>query len=386
MSGRRGSVRERVFTNARVVTREAVFDGTVHVAGGMIAAVERGRSSLAGAVDLDGDYLLPGLVELHTDNMERHFVPRPGVDWPAPVAATAHDAQIAAAGITTVFDAIVIGDIFDEGSARMRHLDGMIEAIRWGERSGNFRVEHRLHLRCEISCVPVVDMVAPYASDPLVGLMSLMDHTPGQRQFVDFSKYRQYFQGKYHLGDAEMDACIARQIDIQQRFGAANRARLLELCRARGVPLASHDDATPDHVAEALADGVVLAEFPTTAAAARAARAGGMRVLMGGPNVVLGGSHSGNVSALDLAGLGLLDILSSDYVPNSLLLGAFLLQSQGITLPEALATVSATPAETVGLLDRGEIAPGKRADLIRAAEVHGGPMVRAVWRGGERVV
>lgn len=379
--------RELAFTNARVVMRNEVLGGSVGTVDGVISAVDTTSTRVAGAIDCRGDYLLPGLVELHTDNMERHFTPRPGVDWPGSIAAAAHDAQIAAAGITTVFDAIVIGDIFDERSERMRHLDGMMQALHWGVSHGAFRAEHWLHLRCEVSCPTVVDLFGAHVGNALLRLVSLMDHTPGQRQFVQMGKYRQYYQGKYRLDDAAMDALIARQVDVQQRYGAANRARVLEMCVTRGIPLASHDDATPEHVAEALADRFVLAEFPTTIEAAEAAHAGGMGVLMGAPNVVLGGSHSGNVSATELADRGLLDILSSDYVPNSLLLGAFKLADgdTGWDLPRAVATVSASPAEAAGFGDRGEIALGKRADLIRVRPTEGGPIVCGVWREGDRI-
>jgi alpha-D-ribose 1-methylphosphonate 5-triphosphate diphosphatase len=214
-----------------------------------------------------------------------------------------------------------------------------------------------------------------------------MDHTPGQRQFVDLTKYREYYQGKYGLSGAEIEAAMERQRDAHERHAGANRRRVVDLCRDRGIPLASHDDATPEHVAESLADGVALAEFPTTVAAARAAHGHGIAVLMGAPNLVRGGSHSGNVSARTLAEAGMLDILSSDYVPFSLLHAAFALARHlpHTGLPAAVATVTANPACAVGLDDRGSIAPGKRADLLRVRDADDAVLVRAVWRGGARV-
>lgn len=225
------------------------------------------------------------------------------------------------------------------------------------------------------------------ARDAHVRMVSLMDHTPGQRQFTALSKYREYYQGKYGLTDAEMDAFTARQIDSQLRFSAGNRRAIVAMSRERGLALASHDDATPEHVAEAVSEGVTMAEFPTTLLAARAAHEQGLGVLMGAPNVVRGESHSGNISALELARAGVLDCLSSDYVPSSMLLATFVLPGQaGWSLPRAVASVSSTPARMAMLEDRGEIAAGLRADLIRVHESHGVPVVVEALRGGTRIL
>jgi len=220
----------------------------------------------------------------------------------------------------------------------------------------------------------------------VVRLVSLMDHTPGQRQFTSLAKYREYNRGKFGLGDAELDALIARRREDQEKYGDRHRAAILRLCETRALPLASHDDATVGHVEEAAKAGMTIAEFPTTLEAARAARAYGLAILGGGPNLVMGRSHSGNVSALELVAEGLLDIVSSDYVPASALHAAFLLHTRHRqSLPVAIAAVTATPAERVGLDDRGEIAPGKRADVVRVRAVGDVPLVTAVWRAGRRV-
>jgi alpha-D-ribose 1-methylphosphonate 5-triphosphate diphosphatase len=185
---------------------------------------------------------------------------------------------------------------------------------------------------------------------------------------------------------------VAAATALQARYAEPHRAYFVDYCRAQGIALASHDDTTPEHVAQAHADGASMSEFPTTLAAARAARERGLAIVMGGPNVVRGGSHSGNVAAAELAREGLLDILSSDYVPGSLLSAALRLVDEGITdWPRAVATISREPARATGLADRGEIAPGLRADLIRVRVVDtpGGArqaVVRAVWREGRRVL
>jgi alpha-D-ribose 1-methylphosphonate 5-triphosphate diphosphatase len=377
-------VTETILTNARLVLADAVVDGTIVIRNSRIAAIDSGRSALPGAVDCGGDHVIPGLVELHTDHLEKHFEPRPGVGWPAKVAAMAHDAQLAATGITTVCDAVAVGDILQDGK-RDSMLEPMIEAVRWGGAAGVFRAEHFLHLRCEVTHRDVIARFEGLADDPLVRLVSLMDHTPGQRQFADVSKYRQYYQGKHGFSDERMDAFVAQAMAAQKQWGEANNAALVAACRARGVVVASHDDATPEHVAESVAAGAVLAEFPTTMEAARAARDAGLAILMGGPNLVLGGSHSGNVSARSLAEAGLLDVLSSDYVPSSTLQAVFALPECGVGLPDAVATVTSTPATLLGMTDRGALSPGLRADVVRVSAFPEGSVVRAVWRAGERV-
>jgi len=376
-----------ILTNARVVTRDRVLPrGTVVVMGGVIHAVDEGPTALAGALDLDGDYLLPGLVEMHTDHMEKHFQPRPKVLWPSPLAAvTAHDAQIAASGITTVFDAISCGQ-YEEGSMRRQMLADQIAAVKHARAEGVLRADHWLHLRCEVCDPCVVEIFEPYRADPLVRLVSLMDHTPGQRQWSDISKLRQFDSDKGWT-DAQFEARVQQRLADQDRYAHKHRDHILSMVRARDdIVLATHDDTTEAHVDEALAEGAHIAEFPTTYAAAAKAHAAGMKTILGAPNVVRGGSHSGNVSAIDLAQGGVLDGLSSDYVPSSLVQAAFHLADLiDMPLPETVAMVSANVADMVGLPDRGRIAPGRKADLVRVRHVDGVPLPAEVWRDGRRV-
>ncbi|HXZ02440.1 MAG TPA: alpha-D-ribose 1-methylphosphonate 5-triphosphate diphosphatase [Stellaceae bacterium] len=378
---------ETIFTNAHIVTRQESFLGDVVVRDGLVAGVEPALrpSAAPGAVDLEGDFLLPGLIELHTDNLERHAAPRPRVRWPALSAVIGHDAQMAASGITTIYDALAIGDV-QRGGDRIDMLDRMVRAVIEAQDAGVLRADHFLHLRCELSFADLRELIARLAVHPMVGLISLMDHTPGQRQFVSLDQFKTYYQVKYNLTDeAVADFVRSRQAD-QECYAADNRTAVIALAREHGIRLASHDDATAAHIAEAQEAGAIIAEFPTTHEAAAAARAAGMSVIGGAPNVVRGGSHSGNASALDFARAGLLDILSSDYAPVSLLHAAFMLtDSAGISLPDAVATASANPAEAMGLADRGRIAPGLRADLVRVGVVDALPFVRATWRLGQRI-
>lgn len=374
-----------VLSNAHVVTPDETFMGYVAVADGIIVEIGEGNAPEKG-FDLGGDYLIPGLVELHTDHLEVHFMPRPKVEWPAGSAVLAHDAQVIGSGITTVFDALRVGNDYDDEKfgARMKKL---ASAIASAKEAGITRAEHFLHLRCELGCGDVVEEMEPFLTDENLRLISVMDHTPGQRQFTDESKWRQYYAGKKNATDAQLDATIIRRKEIHARYAEQNRADIVRRCHLHGIAIASHDDATRAHVEEAIRDGMHIAEFPTTIEAAEASHNAGMKVLMGAPNVVRGGSHSGNVSARNLAELGLLDVLSSDYVPNSLLMGAFALSDIKAVggLPGAIRLVTENPAEAAGLNDRGAIRRGLRADLARVHLNDRQPIIREVWREGRRV-
>ncbi len=380
-----------IIPNARVVTADAITAATVSVRDGVIVDLQPGRSSAPGAEDWSGDYLIAGLIELHTDNLEKHLEPRPGVRWPAMSALLTHDGQVSAAGITTVLDAMGVGD-FDARWVRAQGLEDAVDALRQARSQGLLRAEHLLHIRCELACDNMLEVAAPFLDDPTVRLVSLMDHTPGQRQWMDVEKFRVYTQRNQRWSDEHLAQVVAERQDMQARNAARNRQGLLALCRDRRIPLASHDDTVPEHIGEALADGITISEFPTTVTAAQAARSHGLGIVMGAPNLVRGGSHSGNVSALALARDDLLDCLSSDYVPHALLHGAFLLRDQaGWSLPKAIATVTCNPARLIGLDDRGEIAAGKRADFVRVRETAGAPHLApvpvplATWRAGARI-
>ena len=381
-----------LITNARVVlAHETLRQATVQLRDGLIQAVHHGTSNLPGAVDLHGDWLIPGLVELHTDNLERHVTPRPRTALPMSSAVPAHDAEIAAAGITTVFDAIGVGDPYGDGF-RARDQGMLLGVLDQLEAAGLLRSQHLIHVRCELPADNALELFEPFATHRRLRLISLMDHTPGQRQWEDLRQARIYYTGKRGWSDEKFDRQVALAPELQRHHAVPHREYFVAYANSHEIVLASHDDTTLAHVEEAAQSGATISEFPTTVAAARAACAKGLSVVMGAPNVVRGGSHSGNVAAAQLARLGLLDVLSSDYVPSSLLLSAFMLVDlAGFTVPRAIATISRNPALAVGLADRGEIAVGRRADLVQVRLVAEGshapqPHVVGVWRAGARVI
>jgi alpha-D-ribose 1-methylphosphonate 5-triphosphate diphosphatase len=376
---------EMLVTNARMVLADNVVDGALSVRDGLIAEIGEGASAVAGALDFEGDLLLPGFVELHTDNLEKHLQPRPGVMWPSAAGAVlSHDVQVAGAGITTVFDAVSVGE-YSAASGRRQMIANTVETLSTPAIRAVLRAEHLLHLRCELADAAVLDIYQPIAANPFVRLVSLMDHTPGQRQWADLTKWRQFNRDKKWT-DLEFEQLVEQRVESQSRYAVHHRRSVIALARSHGTVLASHDDTTREHVEEAVEDGISISEFPTTLGAAGHANKRGMKVIMGAPNVVRGGSHSGNVSAIDLAARGFLDGLSSDYVPASLMQAVFLMhQKHAIALPKAVSLVSLNPARMAGLDDRGVIETGKRADFSRVRLVDGLPVVMSVWRQGRRV-
>jgi len=376
-----------ILANARLVLRDEVVAGAIVIRDGMIAAVETGTAVPRGAVDLGGDLLAPGLVELHTDNLERHIAPRPKVDWPHHAAIAAHDAELAGTGITTVFDALRVGSIVsDTGKGYHRYARSLADEILSMRDAGALRISHHLHLRAEICSETLPEELDEFGPEDRVGIVSLMDHTPGQRQFSNLKRYADYMMGKHGLSRPEFDNYVIRLTTLREAQGTRHEAAAVAAARRYGAVLASHDDTTEAQVQVSQEHGVAIAEFPTTEEAAAACAEAGIDVIMGAPNLVRGGSHSGNVATRTLAERGTLDILSSDYVPASLLLAAVQLGDVWGDLPRGIATVTRKPARAVGLTDRGEIVEGMRADLVRFRPGPGGaPIPLGTWSHGRRV-
>jgi alpha-D-ribose 1-methylphosphonate 5-triphosphate diphosphatase len=377
-------MRETLFTNARLVLPDQVLEGSLGTAGWQIAYVSPETTSQAGAIDIEGDLLIPGIVDLHTDNLERQVQPRINARWPSRSAMVAHDAQCAGAGVTTVFDSFCVGDLGFEEDRKRTFVEGVadLDALT---AAGLLKSEHLIHLRCELPAPDMEALFAPYADHPRLALVSLMDHSPGIGQWGDVSQFRAILR-RDGLTETEIEARLEHHREGRLRWRGRNKRVVLDRMRGRPIALASHDDRTTEEVAENAADGIRIAEFPVSMEAALAARSYGMEVIAGAPNVVRGGSHSGNVAAADLLRAQAVDAFASDYVPASLLEAAIMATTIGeISLPQAVALVTDRPARMAGLVDRGRIEVGLSADLVRVHLHEGMPIVRGVWRRGERV-
>ncbi len=374
---------DTAYRNALVVTADEAFLGSVLVRDGRIAAVDKGPSAVG--EDLDGDVLMPGVIDLHTDNLEKHFFPRPKIDWDPVSAAVTHDGCCLSVGVTTVFDSLSIGSFNAAASRDHENLARLADGLAQAGAAGMLKADHRLHWRCETPADDLPDRLESLAHHPMTALFSLMDHTPGQRQYRNIEKHLAGWAENGMTPEAISER-MAGIRDRQARNAETHRRLVAEVAQHYGAPLASHDDEDRAHVDEAADLGATVSEFPVTVEAARQARERGMIVVMGGPNLIRGGSYSGNVRAAELAHEGLLDAFASDYVPRSLIECAFALTRPefGWSLPRAAAVVTSAPARAARLADRGLIEAGRRADLMRVRIQDGLPIVRGVWVEGRR--
>lgn len=347
-------------SGAKVVLPDRVLPvASVRLEGGRVAEVREGRAP--GGLSLQGLTLVPGVVDLHGDTLERDLEPRPGVRLPLEVALEAWEARMLAAGITTAFAAIA----FWEGAGGVRAPEESLELARglWRLRE-SLTLDLRVHARYEVARPLGEWAVRAALEEGLVHLLSFMDHTPGQGQFRDLETYLAYMSRWLGRSQEEVAADVAsRRVAWHALEGLAAEAR------RRGVVLASHDDDTPEKVALMERLGVGVSEFPLTLEAAREAKTRGMWVVMGAPNALRGGSHNGNLSALEALQAGHLDALATDYQPGSALRAAFALAARGLLpLSKAVALTSLHPAQAAGLPDRGTILPGFRGDLVALRE------------------
>lgn len=366
--------------NARIVTPDGVQTDSLTIEDGHIASL--GAEAPKGAVRLDfgGDLLLPGLIDLHGDAIEKEVEPRPNAFFPLPVALDAIDRRMAAAGVTTAFHGIS----FAEGELGVRDVN-FAERLARALHAFAGAVDHRVHLRYELTDARSEDRVTRLIDEGVTSLLSFMDHTPGQGQFKDAAAYGAYLSKVYNkeAGDI-LDRITAKQAEAGNLV--ARVQRLAERALPRGVALAGHDDEGAERVAFMARVGAAISEFPLDLDTARAACAARLVTLFGAPNVLRGRSQSGALSARDAIAAGVAGALCSDYAPQALLpaLGV-LTGDMGMGWPQALDLMAGAPARATGLGDRGVIAQGRRADLIRVRDLGGALSVTTTWVAGTQV-
>lgn len=378
---------EHVLSNAKLVFEKEQFKGSIKFNNGIITAIDKGTQTSKKSIDCNGDFVCPGLIELHTDNLERHMEPRPGVTWPLDAALLSHDSELASVGITTVYDALRVGSIISETKKSYPKYAKKIVKLFLEMLKFNFlRVSHFIHLRAEICSETLIEELDEFSKEDRIGILSMMDHTPGQRQFRDISKMAEYLKGKYSMSKNEINEHFNLLYQLQEKNGKIHTHKILECSKYLNTVLASHDDTTLNDVLSSKKMGVKLAEFPTTLEAAKASNKNGLMVIMGAPNLLRGKSHSGNLSAIDLVEEKTLSILSSDYMPSSLLLGAIKLGIISEDMCYGIATVTSNPAKAMGLKDRGVLEIGKRADLLRFCLYKNKPILKQSWLRGSKII
>lgn len=335
-------------------------DTSIHIANGRIS--EGLSRNGAGAMRLDGRGLLalPGIVDMHGDAFERQMMPRPGVDFPVDVALVDSDRQAIANGITTVFHATTWSwEPGLRGTANAHRLLDAIEAMR-----SQLAADTRFHLRQETYNLDAEPVIAEWLVTGRVDLLAFNDHMDMTTSSMSNPKKRMRMVERSGLSENEFDKLVERVL-AQETDVPASIGRLATIARDHAIPLLSHDDKSPEQRSEFRAMGVELAEFPINEETARAAADAGDFTVFGAPNVVRGGSHTGWTSATDMVSKGLCSILASDYYYPAPLLAAFMLAADNILpLAQAWSLVSGAPAAATGLHDRGQIAAGKRADII----------------------
>ncbi|NWF67482.1 MAG: phosphonate metabolism protein PhnM [Chloroflexi bacterium] len=376
-------------TNLKIVLPHRVMErGAVNIEEGQIAEIVEGdmRGRGLSAVGLT---LVPGAIDLHGDMLERDIEPRPNAFFPVEVALYELDKRLASTGITTAFAAVA----FAWHQNDLRTQEKATEIIRTIQRQREqLMVDFRVHARFEINNPETAGILQALLEDKAVDLVSLMDHTPGQGQYADVSRYIDFMEKWLDIprellengAKERMKARIQADAETSRDWHVANE--VCRLAREYHIPIASHDDDKPAKIDLMSGMGVSISEFPVTSAAIHYAREQGMHIIMGAPNAYRGVSNSGNLSALKAIKEGLVDILATDYYPASMLQVAFKLAHDGVLpLNESMKLVSENPAAAVGLRDRGRIAVGLKADLVLVEEAGAYPRIRAVLRDGHPI-
>jgi alpha-D-ribose 1-methylphosphonate 5-triphosphate diphosphatase len=375
-------MRVRFVGGSAVLPADVLDDCTVTIEDGFILGIGLDARPGEAEVHFEGRRMLPGLIDLHGDAIEKEVEPRPGAFFPFPLALNSIDRRCVAAGITTAFHGIS----FAHGEIGLR--DTAIAAELARALAGNAPhalCDARVHVRYELTDAGSEPVIAALIEEGVASLLSFMDHTPGQGQFKDVAAYKAYFGKVYRRSDAELDAILSEKQAVAAGT-LARLERLSHLARQHGIATAGHDDEGADRIELMAKAGASISEFPCNLETARLARACGLATLFGAPNVVRGKSLSGALSARDAIAAGVAACLCSDYAPQAMLPAVGLLvEEHGLNWPDAVRLVSAAPADAAGLSGRGRIEAGKRADLLLVSGSGASLRAESVWCRGREI-
>lgn len=377
--------------NATLITPHAILAGHyMLLEGDRILELGRMEGDLPecdAIVDARGALVMPGLIDIHSDMIEQLLQPRSTALMDFEVGLREAEKQLAACGITTMYHSI---SMYRDGSWDVKEIRKSNQVKRLARliqqlKEKDHLINHKYHLRYEIDNLPCYEEALSLIDKGLVGLVSIMDHTPCQGQYQDLSIYRKHLPGSgREYSDQEFDLLVERELNKEKVSNQQLKA-LGRHAAAKGIAVASHDDDKVEKLEENLLLGVSISEFPITMEVARKAVEMGYRTVLGAPNVLLGGSHSGNLSAQEAVREGNASILCSDYYPQALLRSLFLLSANlGLPLFETCRLATLHPAEAVGIDgDYGSLEAGKKADflILREGE-HGFPVLEQTWVDG----
>jgi alpha-D-ribose 1-methylphosphonate 5-triphosphate diphosphatase len=377
-----------VITNGNLVLPDGISEKTdLVITRGKIAHIGNSTSTARPArrVDAEDLWVLPGFIDLHSDAIEKAIQPRPRALLPTSIALTELDKNLAACGITTMYHCISFTGKTDNVLRHHTRASDLVCEIT--DLASEMLVNTRIHARYEILEADIISTLVQLLDENRVDLLSLMDHTPGQGQFRNTDYLYEYYTKAAHLSRAEVDEMVERRLAKKRRFDDGHIRELVQACHHKQLPIASHDDDTEAKVNWVHDMGVQISEFPVTLKAAQTAKALGMNVLMGAPNIIFGRSLSDNLSGREAVSTGCCNVIGSDYSPSSLLHAVFKLHHLGLgTLPELIGMITREPAKAIGKADQiGSIREGFSADLVLVDSSGQTPRVIQTFIDGHQV-
>lgn len=379
----------KIFTNANIVTPDEILENhCLAVNNGKITAIgQRIGNETAEIIDCHGGYLMPGIIDIHSDMIENLLQPRSTAMMSFQLGLDEAEKQLCACGITTIYHSV---SMYKEGTWDSREIRSAKSVKKLSElikkkKTGSHLIHNKYHLRYELDNIKCYDNVLELMDNGNVDLLSIMDHRPGQGQYKDLSIYRRHLpnQGR-DLSDEEFAQLVERE-QTKPMIEGEKLTDLVKKAKSLGIPVSSHDDDSSECIQRDIKLGVDISEFPITLEVAKEAKSASIAALLGAPNILLGGSHSGNLSAEVAVKEGCGDILCSDYYPQALLRAVFYLANKGVlTLPQAVKLVSLNPAKAVKIGDEtGSLEVGKTADMLVIEKgMEGQPVLKSVYIDG----
>ncbi|MDF2958776.1 MAG: alpha-D-ribose 1-methylphosphonate 5-triphosphate diphosphatase [Paenibacillus sp.] len=378
---------QRIYGGNIVTPNGILINGTIVIEDGMIVDLQPSSTGMNTAADCDasGLWVLPGMIDVHSDAIEHEMTPRPTSRFPLPFSFYELERKLACQGITMIYHSLSMhGENAQNEIRRNQSVKSFAEQIV-ALRHQQHLIRHKVHLRFEVTNLQAVPFIEELIENGVIEQLSFMDHTPGQGQYRDLELQKRFIMERQNKSEAEVLQLLEER-KTRPKVEGLQLIQLAGLARSKGIPVASHDDDSIEKLDLVTEWNAVISEFPVDMEVAVEAKRRGLHVVMGAPNVMLGRSHSNNLSAQEAVHAGVVDILCSDYYPPAMLRAVFLLYHQGISLPEAVNMVSLNPAKALGLdKDHGSIEIGKKADLLLVREHQQCPVIQKVWVGGQLV-